>query len=62
MIELYERLIEVGLHLAQELQEIVDEGEGGDMTSTRELLDDWEEAYARLEAYHKDAIAARIDL
>ena len=51
MTEVEQRLIEVALLMAQELQEFVDDavscsGDENSLQSTQELLKDWEEAYA----------------
>lgn len=46
--DVYE-LVHVAILMAQELQEFVDDAIecGGDLVATRELLNDWEEAFKR---------------
>ena len=59
MTEAEQRLIDVDLLMAQELQEFVDDavacsGDEKSLQATQELLKDWEEAYAACELTEED--------
>lgn len=51
-------LLDIGERMAQELTDFIDAGEegGSDMTTARELLDDWEAIWRRTDRYWQNRV------